>query len=156
MKLGLNQVQKRQICEMNKIHKIENIRNFFFWQNSFEYNVKDSPDWSLINKFIKKKNKLGLWQMKKVRYRYIGISKIHQVEKWRNLFVTEFLFVNSTDLEQVSDRIPSCKFDRFGTNKWQIFRSESSSITRSCRSVCQQSWINYPKSFRTAQCRWNR
>ena len=45
------------------------------------------------------------------------INKIYQIEKWRHLFVTEFLFVNSTDLEQVSDRIPSCKFDRFGTNK---------------------------------------
>ena len=36
------------------------------------------------------------------------------------------------------------------------FRSKSSSITRSCLSVCQQSGNNYPKSFRTAQSLWNR
>ena len=68
----------------------------------------------------------------------------------RHLFVTEFLRVNSTDLEQISNRIPLCKFNRFGSNWWQIFilyreifwhQIESQSVGTSNRFLNRFWWI---------------
>ena len=64
--------------------------------------------------------------------------------------MTEFLRVNSTDLEQISDRIPLCKFNRFGSNWWQIFilyreifwhQIESQSVGTSNRFLNRFWWI---------------
>ena len=64
--------------------------------------MQDSPDWKFEELIYDRISSCKFNRLKNTRLR--KISNIHQIENLRNLFVTEFPHVNSTDLEQISDR----------------------------------------------------
>ena len=79
------------VCKFNRLKK-----------HQIKGNMQDSPDWKFEELIYDRIPSCKLNRLKNTRLR--EISNIHQNENLRNLFLTEFHRVNSTDLEQISDR----------------------------------------------------